>query len=639
MSNKSYYTIRKEKEILDKALLALTDNHNNSISEDCNSIDDGDISEKVFSADDIPESFSGSSHSMSSLFLDEIARNNFSDENIPVFCPASNSCNNEMEQAMHPFNDMENNDSLREELKNWAIEYNVSHDCFRGLLSILCNYHKLPKDPRTILRPKNAVMTPCGKGNLHYIGIHDGGKKQANMFPPGSKLKLDIMIDGFNPIKSKKRCSFWPILGSFSNTFFPPSNKCSPFVIALYYGREKPDIEVYLQDFLKELHEVMSEGMGNYKVELRCIIADAPAKSFLKQVKGSTGYYGCCFCNVRGERNPHTKSTNFNSFNCEIRTDESFRMRVHKKHHTGNSPFEKVNIDMIHSFPCDYMHQVLLGVMKKLLKMWLVEKPFKLSPSQKCVLNDRVDIVKKMTPMEFNRKQRSFEDLPDFKATEFRTILLYSGMFLFKGLLCNEMFEHFKLLYLAMRFLCSPEIDLEKIGIAEKLLFEFVKKYTVVYKNMSCTYNVHNLLHIADDCRRLGPLDTFSAFPFESMLGNLGRRLRSSNAPLSQLARRISEGYCFLKDPVKPIKIVPHKMSDSCVMMPDGRVGLVEEDRGEEFLVRLFQDSRGSSLRNEDVGVVVGKLTCIRILVEKNDTLRKCFIIPCKKNFLISKLL
>ena len=38
-----------------------------------------------------------------------------------------------------------------------------------------------------------------------------------------------------------------------------------------------------------------------------------------------------------------------------------------------------------------------------------------------------------------------------------------------------------------------------------------------------------------------GPLDRFSCFPFETYLGKLKRLIRSSNKPLAQLVRRISE--------------------------------------------------------------------------------------------------
>ena len=53
---------------------------------------------------------------------------------------------------------------------------------------------------------------------------------------------------------------------------------------------------------------------------------------------------------------------------------------------------------------------------------------------------------------------------------------------------------------------------------------------------------MHSLIHIADDCKfQQGSLDLFSAFPFESYLGQLKNLLRGTRRPLAQLKKRISE--------------------------------------------------------------------------------------------------
>jgi len=54
-------------------------------------------------------------------------------------------------------------------------------------------------------------------------------------------------------------------------------------------------------------------------------------------------------------------------------------------------------------------------------------------------------------------------------------------------------------------------------------------------------YNVHGLIHLAADVKQFGPLDSFSAFPFESFLGRLKKMLRKPNQPLQQIIRRLSE--------------------------------------------------------------------------------------------------
>lgn len=54
---------------------------------------------------------------------------------------------------------------------------------------------------------------------------------------------------------------------------------------------------------------------------------------------------------------------------------------------------------------------------------------------------------------------------------------------------------------------------------------------------------VHNLIHLVDSCKLYGALDTFSAFPFESFLGQIKKLVRSSYRPFEQICNRIYERY------------------------------------------------------------------------------------------------
>ena len=52
-------------------------------------------------------------------------------------------------------------------------------------------------------------------------------------------------------------------------------------------------------------------------------------------------------------------------------------------------------------------------------------------------------------------------------------------------------------------------------------------------------YNIRNLIHISADVERFGPLDSFSAFPFENFLGHLKNCFETRALP--QIIRRVSE--------------------------------------------------------------------------------------------------
>lgn len=57
--------------------------------------------------------------------------------------------------------------------------------------------------------------------------------------------------------------------------------------------------------------------------------------------------------------------------------------------------------------------------------------------------------------------------------------------------------------------------------MVEKLLSFFCHKVPVLYGEIACTFNVHQLLHIPEAGRNLGPLWVISMFPFEGANGDL----------------------------------------------------------------------------------------------------------------------
>ncbi len=64
--------------------------------------------------------------------------------------------------------------------------------------------------------------------------------------------------------------------------------------------------------------------------------------------------------------------------------------------------------------------------------------------------------IRHCIPVEFARKTRSLKQLAQFKASEFRLLLLYVLPTVL-SLLPNEIYEHFLLLHCAIRILSFPE--------------------------------------------------------------------------------------------------------------------------------------------------------------------------------------
>ena len=245
---------------------------------------------------------------------------------------------------------------------------------------------------------------------------------------------------------------------------------------------------------------------------------------------------------------------------------------------------------MVENFPVDYMHAILLRIMRKLLKTWMNVVPYKFSANQKDILDNSIDKIKKYFPCEFNRKPRLLREMDRFKATEFCTLLLYTGVILFNGILKEDRFNHFLILMVIVRTLCdgSKIRDGETLEYIQELCKIFVKQYKKLYTaKLSVVYKLHLLIHVVDDVKKYGMLDSFSAFPYEDMLGQIKKKIRSSHLPLAQLCRRISEGFLqsdkvgVLKNKenefiVNSCRIIPHSFKNSCVKLTDSTVGIVK---------------------------------------------------------------
>jgi len=76
------------------------------------------------------------------------------------------------------------------------------------------------------------------------------------------------------------------------------------------------------------------------------------------------------------------------------------------------------------------------------------------------------------------------------------------------------------------------------IDKAELMLKIFVQRASEPYSIEFLSYNVHGLLHLANDVKNFGPLDSFSAFPFENNMNYFNKICRKPNQHLQQIANR-----------------------------------------------------------------------------------------------------
>lgn len=177
------------------------------------------------------------------------------------------------------------NDRLRNELRKWACDFNITQRSLKQLIGII--NHRLPNilpvDPRTLLgTPITILIQQMGEGYYWHQGLKCCLMKCLENLRTLSSISINISMDGL-PIYKSSKDEFWPIL---FNIFEVP--KLQPMVIGIYSGKGKPsNAEEFLIPFVEEAKPILEDGLtlenGQIlQVRIRCFISDSPARAFIK---------------------------------------------------------------------------------------------------------------------------------------------------------------------------------------------------------------------------------------------------------------------------------------------------------------------------------------------------------------------
>ena len=435
--------------------------------------------------------------------------------------------------------------SITEQVANWASEDSIPLVSVSRLLSILQPHlPQLPADARTLLKTQtNVVLKSVAGGEYYHFGISAGIVSCLESHPSdvdtlSHHVKLQLNIDGL-PLFKSSNTQLWPILGMVEGL------SCrQPFVIGLYSGATKPNnLADFLNEFVSEMATLERDGLYfldlHYNVSISAVICDAPARAYVKNVKGHSGYSGCKKCVQHGV---YCNKITFPEVDAELRTDVQFDELADEDHHIGISPLARLSIGMASQFPLDYMHLVCLGVTWRLLLLWM-SGPLRVRIGSRVVtqisssLHDLVQCV----PREIARKPRSLAEIKRWKATELRQFLLYTGPVVLCGKLSTNVYKNFVLFFTGIFILISPTRCTEYTEFAHQVLVSFVQNFSQIYGEDMLVYNVHGLVHLAEDSKRYGPLDNISAFPFENYLHFLKKLVRKPQQVVQQVVKRLGE--------------------------------------------------------------------------------------------------
>lgn len=434
---------------------------------------------------------------------------------------------------------------------------NMSHQQCSAVLRVLrlhpC-FSTLHVDPRMILGTpaRSSPLVKIAGGEYLHLGFANGLHSILELTPTElipDVLHIDFHTDEASLDKASK-ILLWPIQIRIANI-----HRSAPEVVGIFKGTKKPtSAEQFLERFVDEVLLTLENGGVEFcgikiPIWLRCFIGDAPARAFVLGHFGHTSRYPCSRCKVLGEYIRRGVMV-FRGINHEARTDAEYSLRTDGEHHKeGRCPIGRLPMDFAVQTVFEYMHLTCIGVMEKILQATIdgkYKKEAKIPSPNKTMLTERLKQVKQYCPRDFARSPEDIEKHGKFKATEDRQICNYTGPAIFKGLVNDTVYEHFLLLQTAMRILTNPSSSKELIDGAETCIEIFVLNAEAVYGIEFLSYNIHCLLHLADDVRMYGPLDSYSAFPYENNMTYFRKTCREPNQHLQRIANRRAEG-CGIK--------------------------------------------------------------------------------------------
>ena len=433
-------------------------------------------------------------------------------------------------------------------------------------ISSLFNKHTFIND--IMHRFKRKKLNEC-----HLEDIYDGSLYKQHITSGGilntwNNLSLTWNVDG-TPIFKSSKFSLWPLYLIVNEL---PYNlrmlKENTLFAGLWFGEIKPNMQLFLKPLVKELSRLETSGIKVSsplypqpfvsRVILLAGTCDLPAKCLVLNSVQFNGYYGCSKClqpgitwNTSARGHVHVYPYDVSDPSGPKRTklqhkrdikrvmDESIAINGIK------GPSWLMNsrkYDMIAGTTIDYMHCVLLGVMKSLLSLWFGSEhhrsDFYIGRSVELV-DKRLKEIK--PPLAISRNPRAIsKHFKYFKASEYRAFLLYYCLPVLTGILPAQYWDYYCLLVVAISALLSESISSNQISYCSQLLNKFCAQFSTLYGERYMFINVHLLLHLPDTVRELGPLWVYSCFHFEGQNGILRNLIHGTQKVDVQLIRSYS---------------------------------------------------------------------------------------------------
>lgn len=369
--------------------------------------------------------------------------------------------------------------------------------------------------------------------------IFDGSEMRKTMLEHNisdTDLTLLWNCDGV-PVFESSGYSIWP-LQCVVNELPPEIRKKHVLCMALWFGSSSPNMITMFTPVIEEAKMLSTQGFtwqnpitdtpATSRAFLLTSACDATARPRLKNSLQFNGKFGCDWCLHPGESVEKgaglVRVYPFSVPEPDPRTQDKWEEdAISAKGNPVNGvrgPCQLLFLplfNIVKGFVPDYMHCVLLGVVRQWATLWFDPQynqcPWYLGRHTQ-MLDSR--LLEMKPPREISRAPRSLKERKFWKATEWKSFLLYYSLFVLMGILPTKFYHHWCLLCFSLHILLQPRIPKHLIEKADLMLKKFVIDAEMLYGKQHISFNVHQLTHLASSVCNWGPLWAASAFSFES---------------------------------------------------------------------------------------------------------------------------
>lgn len=228
----------------------------------------------------------------------------------------------------------------------------------------------------------------------HICDVHDSELFQQLRIEMGNDpiITLTFSTDGAVVFKSTKEKSLWPLQFIINEIDLERRfRRENMFCSAISFGKT-PQMQVFLKPFFEEITQINAEGGLSFKMKSggmktvrifpMIFTGDALAKQYVLNKVAFNGYLGCPYCLHDGTL-VKSQVRYCNRNNAPSRTNEQTRADMLQAQLSGN----KINgyhgvsalmamdsFDVVKQVAIDKMHNIDMGVTKKLFNLFLDEK-------------------------------------------------------------------------------------------------------------------------------------------------------------------------------------------------------------------------------------------------------------------------